>query len=72
LKLFWDDQVVGTDHDWVAIYEVVEAGLRDANVLESPPSNEEELGFLADTVTDHLAAALQRGELAKRPAWRQP
>lgn len=62
-------QAVGTDHDWVAINEIVEAGLRDANVLESPPTTDEELGYVAETVTDHLSAALQRGGLAKRPGW---
>ena len=62
-------KAVGTDHDWVAINQIVEAGLRDANVLESPPATEEELGYVAETVTDHLSAALQRGDLAKRPRW---
>lgn len=63
---------MGTDHDWVAVNEVVEAALRDAQVLETPPTTEEELGFLAETVTDHLAMALQRGDLAKRPSWWKP
>lgn len=69
---FCEHSAVGTDHDWVAIYELVEAALRDANVLGSPPKSEDELGYLADTVTDHLAAAWQRGDLAKRAAWRKP
>lgn len=61
---------MGTDHDWVAIRGVVEAGLRDAELLASPPvTTEEELGNVADTVTDHLAAALASGALVKRPRW---
>lgn len=49
---------------------VVEAGLRDAELLSPPPvTTEEELGNVADTVTDHLAAALASGTLAKRPRW---
>lgn len=55
---------MGTDHDWVAIRKVVEAGLRDAELLASPPvTTEEGLGDVADTVTDHLAAALASGAL---------
>jgi len=60
---------MGTDHDWVAINEVVEGGLRDANLLESPPATADELGYVAEKLTDHLVAALERGELAKRNRW---
>lgn len=58
----------------MAINELVEAGLRDANLLDAPPTTAEELGYVAETVTDHLVAALARGELSKRNDWweRQP
>ncbi|GAB3057207.1 hypothetical protein GCM10027053_18580 [Intrasporangium mesophilum] len=56
------------------INELVEAGLRDANFLDAPPTTAEELDYVAETVTDHLVAALSRGELSKRDDWwgRQP
>lgn len=60
---------MGIAHDWVAINEVVEAALRDANVLEAAPTTEEELGYGAETVTEYLVAALVRGDLAKRATW---
>ncbi|MGW5240043.1 hypothetical protein ACWEOW_14015 [Monashia sp. NPDC004114] len=60
---------MGADHDWVAINELVEAGLRDANLLDAPPTSAEELGHVAETVTDHLVAALARGELSTRDDW---
>lgn len=58
------------DRDWVALRRVVERGLRDAELLDDPALlTEEELGFVADTVTDNLASALARGELVKRRSW---
>lgn len=61
---------MGTDHDWVAIREVVEAGLRDAGLLAPPvDATEQDLGDVADTVTDHLSSALASGALVKRPRW---
>lgn len=64
---------MGIDRDWVTINELVEAGLRDAGIVDSPPRDDEELGFVAEKVTDHLAAALQRGTLVMRaPSERRP
>ncbi len=61
---------MGIDHDWVAIRQVVVDGLRDAAILEPPPASaEEDLGDIADTVADHLCAALRSGVLVKRARW---
>lgn len=61
---------MGTDHDWIAIRAIVEAGLRDAWALEDFDSaSEQELQDAADTVTDHLATALTSGVLVRRPRW---
>jgi hypothetical protein len=46
---------VGTDHHWVAVYEVVrDALLEDVQLHLDPPSNAEEVGHVAETVADHL------------------
>jgi hypothetical protein len=46
---------VGTDHHWVAVYEIVRAALLDDVQLHlDPPSSPEEVGHVAETVTDHL------------------
>ena len=46
---------MGTDHHWVAVYEVVRrALLQDVEVHKHPPENENEVGHVAETVTDHL------------------
>jgi len=62
---------MGIDRDWVVINALVEAGLRDSAILETPPMTDEELGFISATITDHLAAALEPGDLAKRSKWWQ-
>ncbi len=49
---------MGTDHHWVAVYEVVRrALLQDVEVHKHPPENENEVGHVAETVTDHLVGA---------------
>jgi hypothetical protein len=49
---------MGTDHHWVAVYEVVRrALLQDVEVHKHPPEDETEVGHVAETVTDHLVGA---------------
>lgn len=61
---------MGIDHDWVAIRSIVEEGLRDAWMPGADePLTEESIQTTADTVTDHLAAALSNGILVKKPRW---
>ena len=46
---------MATDDHWVAVYEVVrEALLQDVELQKYPPRNEDEVGHVAETVTDHL------------------
>lgn len=43
---------------WQAAYEVVlEALLQDREIHLDPPVNEEDVGFVAETVADHLVGA---------------
>ena len=48
---------MGTDHAWVAVEKVVLEALADADLLAYPPKSEEEIGHLAETITDHVVAA---------------
>ena len=49
---------MGTDHHWVAVNEVVRRALiQDVEVHKLPPENENEVGNVAETVTDHLVGA---------------
>lgn len=53
-----------TDHDWAAIYSVVLASLEDCD----PPGpgaqlSDEDRDRIAETVSDHLSAALADGKL---------
>ena len=48
---------MGTDHQWVAVEKVVREALADADVLGYPPKNEEEVGHLAETISDYIVAA---------------
>jgi hypothetical protein len=41
----------------VAVERVVREALADADVLGYPPKTDEELGYLAETITDHVVAA---------------
>jgi len=38
----------------MAVRQAVEDAFADDDVLENPPTTEEEWGFLADTVADHV------------------
>jgi hypothetical protein len=46
-----------TNHQWVAVNKVVEAALADKAILEHPPATEDEVMWLAATITDHVVAA---------------
>ena len=64
---------MGIDHDWVAVREIVEEGIRDAadggTASGEPMVLEENIEDLADTVTDHLASALASGIIIERQPW---
>jgi hypothetical protein len=47
----------GEDKEWVAVERAVRAGLDDVHVLTDPPKTDEEVGWLAATITDHVVAA---------------
>ncbi|CAM3026240.1 MULTISPECIES: hypothetical protein [Dermacoccus] len=58
---------MGVDKDWVAINEVVSAGLRDGvDGLELDGLSQYEIDELSSTVTDHLCSALAGGSLVER------
>ena len=48
---------MGTDNEWVAVEKVVLEALADRDVLRYPPASEEDVGHLAETITDHIVAA---------------
>lgn len=53
---------------WIAIRRAAEAGLNDdGDMLEYPPRTEEEVGFLADQIADHVVGAI---DAASREALR--
>ena len=56
---------MGTDHHWAAVYEVVRQSLlQDVELHKHAPENEDQVGHVAETVTDHLVGAftfLRRG-----------
>jgi len=44
---------------WIAIRRAVQAGLDDdGSMLENPPRTEEEVGYLADGITDYVVGAI--------------
>ena len=47
---------MGTDWEWVAVEKVVLEALADRDELRYPPKNEEDVGHLAETITDHIVA----------------
>jgi hypothetical protein len=47
---------MGKDHRWMAVRQVVEEALADDDVQNRLPTTEDEWGFLADTITDHIVA----------------
>ncbi len=48
---------MAADKEWVAVYRVVLEALADVDVLQSPPRTEEEVGFSAETISDHILGA---------------
>lgn len=53
---------MGKDHQWVAVYEVVrKALLEDAELDTQPPENEDDVGHVAEIVTDHLVGSFNFG-----------
>ena len=54
-----DRRVSKGDEEWAAVYEVVMRGLKDWAVPDHLPTTAEEVGFLAETVTDHVVAAFR-------------
>ena len=47
-----------TDRVWVAIEVAVRAGLDDKAVIDEPPKSDEDVMWLAATITDHVCATL--------------
>lgn len=50
---------VVTDKLWVELRRLVEGAWDDKAVLEAPPTDAAEWGYLADTVVDHIYAFVQ-------------
>ena len=48
------------DRVWVAIEAAVRAGLEDKAVLEDPPRTEQDLMWLAATITDQVVGAIDK------------
>jgi hypothetical protein len=46
------------DRFWVAIEAAVRAGLDDKAVLKDPPKTDQDLTWLAATITDHVVTAI--------------
>jgi hypothetical protein len=61
-----------TDRNWLAVNERVLRGLRDYDVIAHPPTNEMELGYLAETITDNVASGVALSREAKRQARKTP
>ena len=57
-----------TDSNWLAVHDRVRAGLADYGVRENPPMSEVEVGYLAETITDHVVAAVQLSVEQRRAA----
>jgi len=59
------------DRMWVAVEKAVRAGLDDKIVLDDPPQTEEDVMWLAATITDHVVSAFPfeevEGTLAPPP-----
>jgi len=54
----------GVDKDWVALNGLVLRGLKDGYSYDHPPATDQELEWLAATVTDHVIA----GVLPRKPS----
>lgn len=59
------------DREWVAVSDLVLAGLRDGYSFDDPPKTDVDLEWLAATVTDHvIAGVVPRPEnLPRRRRW---
>jgi hypothetical protein len=57
-----------TDGNWLAVHDRVRQGLEDFGVLENPPTSEIEVGYLAETITDHVVAAVELSVEQRREA----
>lgn len=54
-------QPVGmTDLVWVELEAAVRAGLEDKGVLDDPPKTDEDVMWLAATITDHVCGSLPK------------
>jgi hypothetical protein len=51
------------------VNELVIRGLKDADVLGHPPTTEQELAYMAETITDHVVAAVELSREQKRSGW---
>lgn len=49
-----------TDPVWAWLEAAVRAGLDDKAVLDDPPKTDEDLMWLAATITDHVCGALPK------------
>jgi hypothetical protein len=49
-----------TDLVWVELEAAVRAGLDDKGVLDDPPKTDEDVMWLAATITDHVSGALPK------------
>ena len=45
------------DQSWIAVNKVIEAALADGALLERPPVTDDDVMWLAATITDHVVAA---------------
>jgi hypothetical protein len=45
------------DQSWIAVNNVVEKALADGAILERPPGTDDEVMWLAATITEHVVAA---------------
>ena len=52
----------------MAVYDLVLEGLEDHHVLDDPPKTEEEVGFLAETITDHVVGAVHLSDEQRQAA----
>jgi hypothetical protein len=57
-----------TDSNWLAVHDRVRQGLADYDVVNHPPTSEVEVGYLAETITDHVVAAVELSVEQQRAA----
>ena len=56
------------DRNWDAVRDVVMNGLLDDEVRDHPPMTDEERATVADTITDHVVAAVELSKEQKQAA----